>query len=574
MDSWVKVRSYGGANTVTGSAHEIVATIDDYDYCYLVDCGLFQGSFVKKHPEINFNLREVANDINGVFVTHAHIDHIGRLPALHRWGFDGPIYATYPVCEIAAPMLADCAHIQLEEYLYNSEKELLKKQKSEAYKDVELLYELEDAEDVMRQFKPVETNKEIVVNDHLTVVFYDAGHGLGSSSIKMIFNNGEETFTLLFSGDLGNHNNPILKEVDNPYILNVDAVYCETTYAGRFHASLTENWREIRELIAETLLNGGKVLLPAFAFGRTQELLYLFFYDMFVTNDEISKVFREHTINVDSPLAIELTKIFEHFPDEFNPKVKEFMKQKGNRPFNFSNLVFVREKEDSIALQYSSEPSIIIAAAGMCEAGRVRFHLQSILEREDSLIVFTGYQAEGTLGRRILDGYDLVSIYKSPYHVKAKIVELNTLSSHADQNGIIDWLNNIEPGYMLFLAHGEKENQEQFKTLLERFGSFSSVECISTNAEYRLSDGGFNKFEDEELVALKSKKIVGFNKGQIRYMLRLNEQLEELKDDEGFKPIRSKIKKEIKEMKNKFRKQAIERERQRLKLKSRKQLAK
>lgn len=574
MKSWVKVRSYGGANTVTGSAHKIVVTIDDYDYCYLVDCGLFQGSFVKKHPEMNFNLRDVANDINGVFITHAHIDHIGRLPALHRWGFEGTIYATHPVCEIAAPMLADCAHIQLEEYLYNSEKELLKKQKGEAHKEVELLYELEDAEEVMSQFNPVETNEEIVINNHLTVVFYDAGHGLGSASIKMIFNNGEETFTLLFSGDLGNSNNPILKEVENPYILNVDAVYCETTYAGRFHSSLIENWMEIRELIAETLKNGGKVLLPAFAFGRTQELLYLFFYDMFVMDDEISKVFREHTINVDSPLAIELTKIFEHFPDEFKPKVKEYMRQKGNRPFNFSNLVFVREKEESIALQYSSEPSITIAAAGMCEAGRVRYHLQSVLEREDSLIVFTGYQAEGTLGRRILDGYDLVSISKRPFHIKAKIVELNTLSSHADQNGIIDWLNNIEPGYMLFLAHGEKESQDQFRALLERFGSFSSVECVSTNAEYELSDDGFNKFEDEELVALKTKKSVGLKKGQMAYMIRLNEQLEEIEDEEGLNPLKSKIKREIKEMKMKFKKQSIERERQKLKAKAKKEKTK
>lgn len=573
MESWVKIRSYGGANTVTGSAHEIVATIDNYDYCYLVDCGLFQGAFVKKHPEMNFNLREVAKDINAVFVTHAHIDHIGRLPALHRWGFYGPIYATYPVCEIAEPMLEDCAHIQLEEYLYNSEKELIKKQKGEEYKEIELLYELEDAEDVVEQFNPVETNQEIVINEHLTVVFYDAGHGLGSASIKMIFNNGEETFTLLFSGDLGNINNPILKEVENPYILGVDAVYCETTYAGRFHSSLTENWREIRELIAETLLNGGKVLLPAFAFGRTQELLYLFFYDMFVMDDDISKIFKEHTINVDSPLAIELTKIFQHFPDEFKPQVKEFMSQQRKSPFNFPNLRFIQEKEESIALQCSDEPSITIAAAGMCEAGRVRFHLQSILEREDCLVVFTGYQAEGTLGRRILDGYDLVNISKRPCHIKAKIVELNTLSSHADQNGIIGWLNNIEPGYMLFLTHGERENQDQFRELLERFGLFSSVECISTNAEYELSNYGFNKFEDEELVALKSKKAVSLNKGQIKYMLRLNEQLEEMKYEERLKPIRSKIKKEIKDLKSKIRKQSIERERKRMKLKSRKQLA-
>ena len=237
-------------------------------------------------------------------------------------------------------------------------------------------------------------------------------------------------------------------------------------------------------------------------------------------------------------------------------------------------MAFIREKEESIALQLSPEPSITIAAAGMCEAGRVRFHLQSILEREDSLVVFTGYQAEGTLGRRILEGNDLVNISKKICNVRAKIVELNTLSSHADQNGIIDWLNNIEPGYMLFLAHGERETQEQFRALLERFGSFSSVECISTNAEYELSDAGFIKNEDEEFVSFKSKKPSYFKKGEIRYMLQLNEQLDEIKGEEGMKALSTKIKKEIKEIQSKMRKQSIEHERQRLKLKSKKNQSK
>ena len=250
MKKWLKVKSFGGANTVTGSCTEIIQTVDGYDYKYLVDCGLFQGQVARKHPEWNFNLRGVVDDINAVFITHAHIDHIGRIPVLNKWGYGGKIYATEAVCELAKPVLEDSAKIQKEEYYLAVKKEIAKSERGEEFHEVELLYEVDDVYDVIEQLEPVKRDEEIVINQYLTVVFKDAGHSLGSSSIKMIFNNGEETFSMLFSGDLGNENNPILKQANMPYMYGVDAVFVETTYAGRFHASQEENWNEVRKGMA------------------------------------------------------------------------------------------------------------------------------------------------------------------------------------------------------------------------------------------------------------------------------------------------------------------------------------
>lgn len=551
MASWIKVKSFGGANTVPGSSHMITATIDGYDYNYLVDCGLFQGAIGRKYPELNFNLRDYAYELNGVFITHAHIDHVGRVPALYRWGYSGPIYATSPVCELSRIMLEDSANIQLEDYLYNTEREMGKKLRGEAFKEVELLYDPQDAKEVMEQFVPVLRDEEIVINEHLTVVYYDAGHGLGSSSIKLIFNNGEETFTMFFSGDLGNPNTPILKEVELPYITGVDAVFCESTYAGRFHGSYTENWNDIRQKIAHTLLNGGKVLLAAFAVGRTQEMLYLLLKDMLENDDWVADVLKKHMIYVDSVLAVSATKIFSRSAEEFKPEVQQMMAEKGKNPFDFPNLHLIYEKEESILLCESQEPSIILSAAGMCDAGRIVYHLREILERDDSLLVLTGYQAEGSMGRRILDGEKFVTVSKKYCEVKCEIALLNTISGHADQNGLISWLTNIEPGYMLFLIHGEEGPQSEFKALLDTFGMFASVESLKMGIEYELSDLGFIEVEipecTEENVPKPDKKF--FRGRDLRALAILESELDQIQEEDRFKCLSCKLKREIKDIK-------------------------
>lgn len=538
LKSWIKVNSFGGADSVTGSCHMITAEIDGYEYKYLVDCGMFQGRIARKNPEFNFNLRSHACEINAILLTHAHIDHIGRIPAMYRWGYRNPIYATKPVIELSSIMLEDSAKIQLNEYSGLVKKELSKKYRGEEYKEVELLYELSDAINVMDQFVPVERETETVISEFLTATFYDVGHGLGSSAIKLCFNNGEETCTLLFSGDLGNTSNPILKKVDFPYLTDIDAVFVETTYAGRFHGSTEENWWVIREEIAKTLLNGGKVIMPAFAVGRTQELLYLFYNDMISNDDCVSAIFRNTKFYVDSMLSVAATRIFKKFPEELNEEIQG-MANNGKSPFVFPNLTLVELKEKSIELENSNEPCIIISAAGMCDAGRVIFHLKSAVENPKNAIILTGYQGEGTLGRRLLDGEKTVKILKKLCKVKAKIFSINTLSAHADQNGILDWLRNIEPGYELFLVHGEPENQAKFKKLLENAYGFNVVNCLATE----LQEEPLNKIPNSH----KKKKHSEI--GKKKKVTMLEEQLHDTEEVEGYEKIRNKISKEINETK-------------------------
>lgn len=538
LKSWIKVKSFGGADSVTGSCHMITAEIDGYEYNYLVDCGMFQGRIARKNPEMNFNLRPYACDINAILVTHAHIDHIGRIPAMYRWGYRNPIYATEPVIELSSIMLEDSAKIQLSEYSALVKKELSKKYRGEEYKEVELLYELADAVNVMDQFVPVKRETAIQISDCLTATFYDVGHGLGSSAIKLCFNNGEETCTLLFSGDLGNTSNPILKKVDFPYLCDIDAVFVETTYAGRFHGSTEENWGVIREEIAKTIVNGGKVIMPAFAVGRTQELLYLFYKDINSTDDCVSTVLKNTDFYVDSMLAVSATKIFKKFPDELNEEIQE-MANENKSPFVFPNLQLVELKEKSIELESSDDPSIIISAAGMCDAGRVIFHLKSAIENPKNTIILTGYQGEGTLGRKLIDGEKTVKIFKKPCKVNAKVLSINTLSAHADQNGIIDWLHNIEPGYELFLIHGEPEKQIDFKKMLEDVFGIPVVNCLSVETVNEAIIGKLNSDKKGKKNEISKKKKVTL----------LENQLYDTEWCEGCERVRNRISKEINETK-------------------------
>lgn len=539
LKSWIKERSFGGADCVPGSCHMVTVTIDDYDYNYLVDCGMFQGRIARKHPELNFNLRPYTCDISAIFLTHAHIDHIGRVPAMYKWGYRNPIYATAPVVELAGIMLEDSAKIQLSDYAAMVKKELSKKYRGEEYNEVELLYEVKDAIDVMEQFVPVEREEEIEISPFLTVTFYDVGHGLGSSSIKLCFNNGEETCTLLFSGDLGNANNPLLKVPDFKYHCGIDAVFVETTYAGRFHGSQKENWGAIREEIAKTIVSGGRVIIPAFAVGRTQELLYLFYEDMANCDDCVSAIFRKTKFYVDSVLAVAATRIFMKFPGEFNSKIME-MAENNKSPFQFPNLQLVELKEDSIELQNSGEPCIIISAAGMCDAGRVVFHLQKVIEEPNNAIVITGYQSETTLGRRLLDGEKVVNICKKQYHVRAKILFIDTLSGHADQSGIIKWLGNIERGYELFLIHGEPEAQQKFKTLLEDVYNIGPVHCLEIQVDE----------DDEEANSENQKKGKNNEHKRKKEVTLLEDQLHEMEGCQGCEKLKNRLNKEINEVKS------------------------
>ena len=538
LKSWIKVRSFGGADTVTGSCHMVTATIDGYDYNYLVDCGLFQGKIANENYALHFNLRKFANDINAVFVTHAHIDHIGRIPALYRWGYRGPIYATEPAIELSRIMLEDSAKIQLDEYAKRTKKELANRFNGERYNHVELLYEVNDAISVMDQFMPVEREVELEINRYLTVTFYDACHGLGSSSIKLCFNNGYETCKMLFSGDLGNMNNPILKKSEMPYFTDIDAVFVETTYAGRVHGSQEENWKDVRQEIANTILKGGKVILPAFAVGRTQEMLYVLYKDIKTNSDDVAKVLKNTNIYVDSTLAVLATKVFRRFPSEFTLEIQEMIKA-GNSPFGFAKLHLVKDKQESFELCTSKEPCIILSASGMCEAGRVIFHLRENLDNPNNTIILTGYQGENMIGRKILEGQKVVNVAGKRCSVLAKVLYIDTLSAHADQLGIMKWLHNIEPGYELFLIHGEAEAQRSFKALIERDRLVSDVVCMETYSELEMNN------EAERKTKMHNK----FSKAKKQKVLELEEQLEMLEEQStAIQKAKNKITREINEM--------------------------
>ncbi len=439
------VKSFGGVEGVTGSCHLVKTNYLNV----LIDCGMFQGIDEDKNYEpLPFN----PADIDYLILTHAHIDHIGRVPLLVKKGFKGKIICTKPTYHLARIMLLDAAKVMKEEYKVNYKK-ALRKGKQEEVKPP--LYDDDDVFYAMEFFKiTLDYHQEYSLSKDVKIIFKNAGHILGSAYLEMYVNEDNKTRKIIFSGDLGTNNKLVIKDIEYP--TSADVIFIESTYGNRNHKPLEESINEFKRAIIESFKKGGNIVIPTFALERAQEILFILrkMYD----DGELPpcKIF------LDSPLAISATKLFLQFPNYLNGEVKEMLK-KGKNPFVFPWVNFTESPEESKRINDIESGTIILAGSGMCNGGRIKHHLKHNLWREDSSIIFVGYQAKGTLGRQIVDGAKYVKIYGEEIIVKAKVYTINGFSAHADQNGLLEFIKKITGLESIFIIHGEPEVMEIFK---------------------------------------------------------------------------------------------------------------
>lgn len=451
----MKITFLGAAKTVTGSCFFVETASSKF----LVDCGMFQG-YSKDNSlneeEFPFNVSE----LDYIFLTHAHIDHSGRIPRIYIKGFKGEVIATKATVELCAIMLPDSGHIQ--EY----ENEWTNRKRIRAGKPpVEPLYTYQDAVDSLQLFRKVSYGEILKINDEIRVRFNDAGHILGSAIIEMwITEKGEET-KIVFSGDLGNRDIPILK--DPSIIESADYLVIESTYGNRLHNQRADKAEYFLDLINNTIEKGGNVVIPSFAVGRTQELIYELNKKKEVCDEKLKKLFAT-PVYIDSPMAISATEVFRNNLDCYDDEAREYV-ENGDNPLDFPGLKFTRTADESKALNERKDSSIIISASGMCEAGRIRHHLKHNLWRKDSTIIFVGYQAEGTLGRRLLDGAKKVRLFGEEISVEARIEMIEGFSGHADKQGLLSWIERFsKKPKKIFIVHGEEDSMTEFSEEIYR----------------------------------------------------------------------------------------------------------
>ena len=442
----------GATKMVTGSNF----LVEGAGKKFLVDCGMYQGKATDEMENEAPFLYDV-NDIDFMLLTHAHIDHSGRIPRLYNEGFRGKVYATKATCDLCSIMLPDSGHIQEQENEWKNNK---RKRKGEKQKPP--LYTAEDAIKCLEIFEPVKYDEIIDIDENIHVRFNDAGHMLGSAIIEVWVNENGKTTKAVFTGDLGNNDIPLL--ASPTMIDDADYLIMESTYGDRLHLRNDEKAETFLNIVSETLDNGGTVVIPSFAVGRTQEILY----ELNMIKEERSKdeKFQEEyeklmkaPVYVDSPLAISATEIFKENEDLFDDETKEIMKR-GDNPLEFSGLKFTRTADESKALNESDEPAIIISASGMCEVGRIKHHLKHNIWNPNSTILFVGYQAPGTLGRTIVDGAKKVKIFGEEFSVKARIEYIEGYSGHADQEWLLNFIYSfIKKPKHIFLVHGEPNGQ-------------------------------------------------------------------------------------------------------------------
>ncbi len=438
--------------TFLGAAHEVTGSCFFLEACgknIIIDCGMEQGKDTYENQEIPVS----SADIDVVLLTHAHMDHSGKLPLLYVQGFRGAIHSTSATSALCDIMLRDSAHIQLAEAEWKN-----RKGKRSGRELAEPLYDMEAAMATARLFVPHEYNEKFKLYDGIEVRFTDVGHLLGSSSIEVWITENGITKKVVFSGDIGNLDQPL---INNPsYIDEADYVVMESTYGDRSHGERPDYIGELTHIIQTTFDRGGNVVIPSFAVGRTQVLLY---YLRKIKDDKLIKGHGNFKVYVDSPLAIEATQIFhEHMMGYFDEEAMELV-NKGINPLSFPGLKTSITSDESKAINFDEEPKVIISASGMCEAGRIRHHLKHNLWRPDSTILFVGYQGIGTLGRLLLDGAKEVKLFGETIQVSADIRKLAGVSGHADREGLIKWITGFKnmPA-KVFIVHGDDQVCELF----------------------------------------------------------------------------------------------------------------
>ena len=469
----MKITFIGATHEVTGSCYYLEAAGKKF----LVDCGMEQGPDYYENKDIPVP----PGELDFVLLTHAHMDHSGNLPAIYAKGFKGPVYATEATCNLCDIMLRDSAHIQMFEAEWRN-----RKAKRQGKPEFVPAYTMEDALGVIRNFVGCPYETGIILGEGLRVKFIDAGHLLGSSSIEVNICEAGVEKTIVFSGDIGNKNQPLIK--DPAYFRKADYVVMESTYGDRSHGERPDHVRLLADVIQETFDRGGNVVIPSFAVGRTQEMLY------FIRQIKAEGLIHGHDnfkVFVDSPLANEATNIFGiHKYDCFDDEALELIR-KGINPLSFPGLKISVTSEESKAINFDDDCKVIISASGMCDAGRIKHHLKHNLWREDSTILFVGYQAVGTPGRALLEGTQEIKLFGEPVHVAAKICRMPGISGHADVNGLVDWIKAFEvKPQKVFVTHGEDTVTELFAARLRDEMNYDAYAPFS-GTEFDLAEGEF-----------------------------------------------------------------------------------
>ena len=491
----MKLTFIGADHEVTGSMH----FLQTKDLNLLIDCGMEQGS----NPYENADMPVPYSEIDYILLTHAHIDHAGMIPYAYARGFRGSVLATDASMDLDGIMLLDSANIQEQDAEWES-----RKAKRAGRPEVEPLYTVEDAKKAIAGFCPVPYGKTEELSDTVSIRFVDAGHLLGSASIEIWINEDGISRKIVFSGDIGNKNKPLIR--DPQYIEEADYVVMESTYGDRYHEKGLDHVAELADIIQRTLDRGGNVIIPAFAVGRTQEMLY------FIRHIKQKGLVKGHDgfpVYVDSPLAIEATEIFrENLAECYDRETKELVLS-GINPIGFEGLRLSVTADDSKAINFNEEPKVIISASGMCDAGRIRHHLKHNLWKPSCSVVFAGYQAEGTLGRLLQDGKKEVKILGEAVHVEASIENMGGMSSHADCDGLMEWIGAYKKApERVFLVHGEDSAMENLSGLIkDKYGY--EVSCPYSGSVFDLAAGTFDYMAEpvfrkkETAISMRNDKV-------------------------------------------------------------------
>lgn len=474
----MKITFCGASKTVTGSNYLIEAE----DKKLLLDCGMFQGS--AREEQMNFeSFIYNPKDIDYLILSHAHIDHSGRIPKLVKEGFNGKIYtthATYDLCEI---MLMDSANIGMQDAEWENRKRVRK-----GLTPIEPLYNTNDVKESLKLFKPVYYNQEIKIDDTFSFRLQDAGHILGSAIVELFINEEGKTTKLVFSGDLGMPERPIL--TDPGFIEDADYLIIESTYGDRDHPTYTDSTKSLIKIIDDTSQKGGTVVIPSFAVGRTQDLIYQLnsYYD-----GEGLEEYKKVPIYIDSPMAVSTTKVFEKNSNLFDEDAKNLILS-GDNPFDFENIFYVRDVEESKRLNTVKYPKVIISASGMATAGRVRHHLKHNLWDPKNSVIIVGYQAEGSTGRKLVEGAKKVSLLGEEIKVEANIYSLQGFSAHADRSMLLNWIGHFKKfPKKIFLVHGEEKAITALKSEIEnKWQANVHVPDLGDSVELYASDTKFN----------------------------------------------------------------------------------
>jgi metallo-beta-lactamase family protein len=445
----MRIHFFGAARTTTGSMY----LIEINGKQLLLECGLFQGrrdESIDRNRKFPFDPRKV----DAVVLSHAHIDHCGNLPNLCVQGFEGNIYCTFATRDLASVMLEDSARIQQADAAFVS-----KKRAKQGLPPVEPLYKVTDADKAVRQFVAINYDRPFPVLDGVTVTFRDAGHILGSAQVVLDVQEGGRKFRYLFSGDVGRGDDDILR--DPQPVENVDFLQVESTYGARVHSPKVSANEEVGRIVREVIERGGKIIIPSFAVGRTQQIVYTL--HQLVDAGRLPRI----PMFVDSPLSVNATEIFRLHPECFNDSIYQFLREKQN-PFGMENLTYIRESYASVKLNDLQGPALIISASGMAEAGRIRHHLKNNIGDPKNLVLFVGYCAEHTLGAQILSGRSPVNIFGEPHEVRAQIASIDSFSGHADKNELRRYVERMTGNIRkISVIHGEESQALAFGETLK-----------------------------------------------------------------------------------------------------------